>query len=83
MLDILKKESPDVRAVAASGYCDDPILSNPAAYGFAAKLLKPLRLKEVNRVMYHLMGTRQQKGTKPDFLCLNKKPETTGGKEKV
>lgn len=83
VLDILKKESPDVRAVAASGYCDDPILSNPAAYGFAAKLLKPFRLKEVNRVMYHLMGTRQQNGTKPDFLCLNKKPETTGGKEKV
>lgn len=59
VLQKLKQEFPYVRAVAASGYCDDEVLADYEKYGFADKLLKPFRLKDVNRIMLALLPERQ------------------------
>ena len=32
---------PDVRAIVSSGYADDPVMANPAAYGFKGTVAKP------------------------------------------
>lgn len=37
----LRAMDPDVRGIVASGYSHDPVLSDPAAHGFAAVLAKP------------------------------------------
>jgi signal transduction histidine kinase/CheY-like chemotaxis protein len=37
---------PDVKAIASSGYSDDPIISQPEKYGFTASLGKPYNLGE-------------------------------------
>lgn len=38
---------PAVRAVVSSGYSDDPVMADPAAFGFAAVLAKPYRVGEL------------------------------------
>jgi signal transduction histidine kinase/CheY-like chemotaxis protein len=37
---------PDVKAIASSGYSDDPVISQPEKYGFTASLGKPYNLGE-------------------------------------
>jgi two-component system, cell cycle sensor histidine kinase and response regulator CckA len=37
----IRKLDPGVKAVASSGYSDDPIMADPTEYGFKAKLNKP------------------------------------------
>ena len=34
---------PTLKVVASSGYSEDPVISNPAAYGFTTRLIKPYR----------------------------------------
>ncbi len=47
---------PTIKAVASSGYSDDPIMANHSHYGFRAVLAKPYTLKELEctlrKVMY-------------------------------
>lgn len=59
ILKKLRNEFPNVRAIAASGYSDDEILAEYKKYGFADKLLKPFRLKDVNRIMWSLFPERR------------------------
>jgi PAS domain S-box-containing protein len=42
---------PHVRAIAASGYSRDPVMANPAAYGFRAALVKPFTEAELSAVL--------------------------------
>lgn len=58
ILQKLREEFPNVRAIAASGYSDDEILAEYKKYGFSDKLLKPFRLKDVNRLMWSLFPDR-------------------------
>ncbi len=41
----------DVRAIAVSGYSNDPVLANHAQYGFRAGLGKPFPMEELTRVV--------------------------------
>ncbi|MFT5467426.1 MAG: two-component system cell cycle sensor histidine kinase/response regulator CckA [Verrucomicrobiales bacterium] len=43
----IKELDPNVRAIVSSGYCDDPAMANPAAYGFSAVLPKPYQPQEL------------------------------------
>ena len=45
----LRAIHPGVRAIVASGYADDPILSQPEHFGFMGRLRKPFRLAELER----------------------------------
>lgn len=43
----LKALDPNVVAVASSGFSNDPIMSDPAAYGFSAILPKPYNIRDL------------------------------------
>lgn len=45
-LESIHEMDPNVIAIATSGYSNDPILSNPEAYGFRAGLSKPYSRQE-------------------------------------
>ncbi|HRX47227.1 MAG TPA: PAS domain S-box protein [Spirochaetota bacterium] len=47
----LKKINPDIIAIASSGYSADPVMANPAGYGFTDRLIKPYRLEELLAVL--------------------------------
>ncbi|MDP2309123.1 MAG: GAF domain-containing protein [Pseudomonadota bacterium] len=42
---------PTARGIVSSGYSEDPVMSDHAAYGFTAVLTKPYTLAELTRVM--------------------------------
>ena len=50
-MEELLKMDPHVKAVVASGYSNDPVMSNYQKYGFKAALLKPYTIKEINEVI--------------------------------
>ncbi|MBN1129002.1 MAG: PAS domain S-box protein [Chitinispirillaceae bacterium] len=50
-LDRLKKIDPAVRAIASSGYADDPVMAHPENFGFAASIGKPYRQAEIAGVV--------------------------------
>jgi signal transduction histidine kinase/CheY-like chemotaxis protein len=43
----LRKIAPSIIAIATSGYSEDPIMSNPASFGFTASIRKPYRESEL------------------------------------
>jgi len=43
----IRKMDPGIPAFVASGYAEDPIMKNPAAYGFRASIAKPFRKGEL------------------------------------
>jgi PAS domain S-box-containing protein len=47
----LKEIDSKVRTIAASGYCDHQVMSDPARYGFDAVIAKPFRLDDLGRVL--------------------------------
>jgi PAS domain S-box-containing protein len=50
-LDEMKNVDPSVRAVATSGYSDDPVMSDPCVYGFTAKLAKPYLMEDLQKTV--------------------------------
>jgi len=46
---------PDLKVVASSGYCDDPIMASPINFGFSASLIKPFRLQDLADVLKNLI----------------------------
>jgi CheY-like chemotaxis protein len=58
-LETLKKLleiDPEVKAIASSGYSDDPVISQPEKYGFADSLGKPYNLNEFINVIKNLIS---------------------------
>ena len=49
---------PTLKVVASSGYSEDPVISNPAAYGFTTRLIKPYRKDELIRVLAFISEAR-------------------------
>lgn len=54
-LDILKSRYPSIIAVATSGYSNEPIMAAPKSFGFADKLVKPFRLKDLSDLVETLL----------------------------
>ncbi|MEN6609806.1 MAG: PAS domain S-box protein [Methanoregulaceae archaeon] len=48
---LLKDEYPDVKAIASSGYCNDPVMSDHGAFGFADVLPKPYKIEDLTRII--------------------------------
>ncbi len=44
-----------VRAIASSGYSDDPVMSDPVRFGFNAVLPKPYDVKQLSRVVHAVL----------------------------
>lgn len=47
----LRKVNKDVPVFVASGYAEDPVMSNPREYGFTARICKPFRLDELKKML--------------------------------
>lgn len=50
-LRALKERDPDVRAVVASGYYNDPVMAQATDYGFVASVAKPFHLEELAQAL--------------------------------
>jgi CheY-like chemotaxis protein len=57
-MEKLKQIDPNVLAMVSSGYSDDPVMAQPAAYGFAAVLPKPYEPVELIRLVKSLLASR-------------------------
>lgn len=52
----IKAVDPEARAIASSGYTDDPVMSDHRAHGFAACLPKPYTLDELHSLIASLQA---------------------------
>jgi len=52
----LRQLIPGLPIVAWSGYSDDPIMADPARFGFDASLSKPFRLNELGELLARLLA---------------------------
>lgn len=57
-LQKLKALDPGVTAVVASGYSNDPIMSDPQQYGFAGVIAKPFRVEELSAAIAGVLKAR-------------------------
>ena len=54
-LAILRDFDPDVKAIVASGYAHDPIMSDYRAHGFCAAITKPFKIQTLGRILYSVL----------------------------
>jgi CheY-like chemotaxis protein len=55
VIEILRKKDPQIRAIVASGYSIDPILSEYKKHGFRGAVNKPFRVNELLGVIQNVM----------------------------
>lgn len=53
----LREVDPRARAIVSSGYSDDPVMSDPAPYGFRGVLAKPYRVQELSAALQALLAS--------------------------
>jgi len=53
---LIRQQHSAVKAIVASGYSNDPVLSDPEGYGFSAVLTKPFSLRGLAEVLHELLG---------------------------
>jgi len=51
----LRQLLPDLPIIASSGYSEDPVMAEPAQFGFSASLPKPFRLNELGDLLDRLL----------------------------
>ncbi|HMK48715.1 MAG TPA: response regulator [Thermodesulfovibrionales bacterium] len=57
--EVLKKLyeiDAEVKAIASSGYSDDPVISGFGDYGFHGAIVKPYRIDEMSRIVSRVIG---------------------------
>jgi PAS domain S-box-containing protein len=54
-LQELRRLDPAVKALASSGYADDPVLQDPARHGFQGALAKPYRLADLREILAQML----------------------------
>jgi CheY-like chemotaxis protein len=55
-LKILKETDPQIKAIVASGYSNDPVMANFKDFGFRGVIVKPFNIDEVLRVIESVMN---------------------------
>jgi len=55
-IERLQALDPGVRGIVASGYSNDPVMSNPARFGFAGALHKPFDKTQLSQVITEVLG---------------------------
>ncbi|OVE71910.1 hypothetical protein BVX93_02250, partial [bacterium B13(2017)] len=51
----LKKINPNIKAIAISGYTNDPVISNPKEYGFIASVSKPCSPRNLTTIINQIL----------------------------
>ena len=46
---------PEVKAIVASGYSNDPVLADPVMFGFTGRLQKPFELSQLERELSRVL----------------------------
>ncbi len=54
-LDRLREMDPSVRAIVSSGYCSDPVMADPAGYGFVGVVPKPYDFKMIKAAVAEVL----------------------------
>jgi len=52
----IRRIDNNVPAFASSGYSEDPVMSNPAGYGFTDSISKPYRITELAELLNRNLG---------------------------
>jgi len=50
-LEHLLKMDPQVKAIASSGYSNDPVMANPDNFGFSLVIIKPYKIQDLSEVL--------------------------------
>jgi CheY-like chemotaxis protein len=50
---------PGAHTLAASGYSEDPIMTDPPAFGFSGKIRKPFTKEELGDALEHILHTKK------------------------
>jgi PAS domain S-box-containing protein len=56
VLSELRAHDPAVKAIATSGYSEDPVMSEPRDFGFVAALRKPYTIQELAGILREVTG---------------------------
>jgi len=56
----LLKLDPQVKAIVTSGYSHDPIMADYRKYGFRDIIIKPFEIKELHRILSHIIGAEKE-----------------------
>jgi CheY-like chemotaxis protein len=54
-IEQLHRYDPNVKAIVSSGYSNDPVIQNFAAYGFSGSLTKPYRINDIKNILEELI----------------------------
>jgi len=52
----LSEIDPDVKGIVATGYSNDPVVSNYQEYGFKGALTKPYTTEELSQVLHDVIS---------------------------
>lgn len=52
----LRRAQPDLKGIVISGYASEPILADPAKYGFSGAIAKPFHSAEITQAVRRAMG---------------------------
>jgi CheY-like chemotaxis protein len=55
-IERLRELDPDVKAIVASGYANDPIMADYRAYGFVGRIAKPYRTDTLYQTLRDVIG---------------------------
>ncbi|MDX9701988.1 MAG: ATP-binding protein [Candidatus Auribacterota bacterium] len=58
-IEQISRIDPDVKAVVASGYSNDPILSEFTRYGFCAAIGKPFNISDLSSILHSVINGAQ------------------------
>ena len=64
-MENLLKIDPQVKAIASSGYSDDPVMAEFHKYGFSAIIPKPYRVMEAGKILHDIIA---KKADAPGYL---------------
>ena len=56
IVDGLLKVDPEIKAIAFTGYSNDPVMSNYRQYGFSGAIAKPFTLERLAKVLQSVIG---------------------------
>ena len=55
----IRKMNSEIPVFVASGYADDPVMKNPAGFGFTASICKPFRKTELSEMLSDFMKPKK------------------------
>ena len=58
-MEKLLKIDPKVKAIASSGYSDDPVMADFHRYGFSAIIPKPYRVMEAGKILHDIIAHKE------------------------